>query len=60
MSNLHNIEQEERIIDEVYNDNSQEMQLMITGVMLSFGIDRDMAMIKIAEMRVHQWRIAHD
>ena len=38
---LHNIEQEERIIDEVYNDNSQEMQLMITGVMLSFGIDRD-------------------
>ena len=60
MSNLHNIEQEERIIDVVYNDNSQEMQLMITGVMLSFGIDRDMAMIKIAEMRVHQWRKAHD
>lgn len=60
MSNEHNIAQEEYIIDEVYNDNSQEMQLMVTGVMLNFRIDRDMALMKIAEMRIHQWRESHD
>jgi len=60
MSNVHNTAQEEHIIDEVYNDNSQEMQLMITGVMLSFRLDRDMALMKIAEMRIHQWRESHD
>ena len=60
MSNEHNTAQEEFIIDEVYNDNSQEMQLMITGVMLSFRLDRDMALMKIAEMRIHQWRESHD
>ena len=60
MSNEHNTAQEEYIIDEVYNDNSQEMQLMVTGVMLSFRLDRDMALMKIAEMRIHQWRESHD
>jgi len=60
MSNEHNTAQEEYIIDEVYNDNSQEMQLMVTGVMLNFRIDRDMALMKIAEMRIHQWRESHD
>jgi hypothetical protein len=60
MSNVHNTAQEEHIIDEVYNDNSQEMQLMITGVMLSFRLDRDMALMKIAEMRIQEWRESHD
>ena len=60
MSNEHNIAQEESIMDEVYNDNSQEMQLMITGVMLSFRIDRDSALDMITEMRIHQWRESHD
>ena len=60
MSNEHNTAQEEHIIDEVYNDNSQEMQLMITGVMLSFRLDRDMALMKIAEMRIQEWRESHD
>ena len=60
MSNVHNTAQEEFIIDEVYNDNSQEMQLMITGVMLSFRLDRDMALMKIAEMRIQEWRESHD
>jgi len=60
MSNVHNTAQEEHIIDEVYNDNSQEMQLMITGVMLSFRLDRDMALMKIAEMRIEKWRESHD
>jgi len=59
MSNEHNIAQEESIMDEVYNDNSQEMQLMVTGVMLSFRIDRDNALDKIAEMRVQEWYDAH-
>ena len=59
MSNVHNTAQEEHIIDEVYNDNSQEMQLMITGVMLSFRINRDMALMKITEMRVQEWYNAH-
>ena len=59
MSNEHNIAQEESIMDEVYNDNSQEMQLMITGVMLSFRINRDMALMKITEMRVQEWYNAH-
>jgi len=60
MSNEHNIAQEESIMDEVYNDNSQEMQLMVTGVMLSFRIDRDSALDMITEMRIHQWRKSHD
>ena len=60
MSNEHNTAQEEFIIDEVYNDNSQEMQLMITGVMLSFRLDRDMALMKISSMRIEKWRESHD
>tara|TARA_R110000824_G_scaffold144171_1_gene312038 strand:+ start:205 stop:387 length:183 start_codon:yes stop_codon:yes gene_type:complete len=60
MSNEHNTAQEEFIIDEVYSDNSQEMQLMVTGVMLSFRLDRDMALMKIAEMRIQEWRESHD
>jgi len=59
MSNEHNIAQEEYILDEVYNDNSQEMQLMVTGVMLSFKVDRDMALMKITEERIEEWRKAH-
>ena len=59
MSNEHNTAQEEFIIDEVYSDNSQEMQLMVTGVMLSFKVDRDMALMKITEMRIEEWRKAH-
>ena len=44
MSNEHNIAQEEYILDEVYNDNSTEMQLMVTNIMLSFKVDRDLAL----------------
>jgi hypothetical protein len=60
MSNLHNIEQEERITDEVYTDNSPETQLLVKGLMATFGYDRDMALMKIAEQRVEEWRKAHD
>ena len=59
MSNEHNIAQEEYILDEVYNDNSTEMQLMVTNIMLSFKVDRDMALMKITEMRIEEWREAH-
>ena len=59
MSNEHNIAQEEYILDEVYNDNSQEMQLMVTNIMLSFKVDRDMALMKITEERIEEWRKAH-
>jgi|TARA_R110000744_G_scaffold341353_1_gene446595 hypothetical protein len=59
MSNEHNIAQEEYILDEVYNDNSTEMQLMVTNIMLSFKVDRDMALMKITEERIEEWRKAH-
>ena len=59
MSNEHNIAQEESIMDEVYNDNSTEMQLMVTNIMLSFKVDRDMALMKITEERIEEWRKAH-
>jgi hypothetical protein len=60
MSNLHNIEQEEFIIDEVYTDNSTKMQSLVKGLMATFGYDRDMALMKIAEQRIEEWREAHD
>ena len=59
MSNEHNIAQEEYILDEVYNDNSTEMQLLVKGLMASFGYNRDMALMKITEERIEEWRKAH-
>ena len=60
MSNEHNTAQEEFIIDEVYSDNSTEMQLKVKGLMASFGYDRDMALMKITEQRIEEWRESHD
>ena len=59
MSNEHNTAQEEFIIDEVYADNSTEMQLLVKGLMASFGYNRDMALMKITEERIEEWRKAH-
>ena len=60
MSNEQNTAQEEHIIDEVYADNSTEMQLLVKGLMAIFGYDRDMALMKITEQRIEEWRESHD
>ena len=60
MSNEQNTAQEEHIINEVYADNSTEMQLLVKGLMASFGYDRDMALMKITEQRIEEWRESHD
>ena len=60
MSNEQNTAQDELIIDEVYADNSTEMQLLVKGLMASFGYDRDMALMKITEQRIEEWRESHD
>jgi len=59
MSNEHNTAQEEFIIDEVYNDNSTKMQLEVKGIMATFGLNRDMALMKISSMRIEKWRESH-
>ena len=60
MSNEQNTAQEEHSIDEVYAVNSTEMQLLVKGLMASFGYDRDMALMKITEQRIEEWRESHD
>ena len=60
MSNEHNTAQEEYILDEVYADNSTEMQLLVKGLMATFGYNRDMALMKITEERIEEWRESHD
>ena len=46
-------------MDEVYTDNSPETQLLVKGLMATFGYDRDMALMKITEQRIEEWREAH-
>ena len=60
MSNVHNTAQEEYITDEVYADNSTKMQLEVKGIMATFGLNRDMALMKISSMRIEKWRESHD
>jgi len=57
MSNLINIEMEERITDEVYNDDSLGMTQMLLAVKVAFNLPTlDLARMKIVEQRVYQWR----
>ena len=57
MSNLINIEMEERITDEVYNDDSLGMTQMLLAVKVAFNLPTlDMARMKIVEQRVSRWR----
>lgn len=57
MSNLTNIEMEERITDEVYDDNSTLMQHQLLAVKAAFNLPTlDMARMKVVEQRVYQWR----
>jgi len=56
MSNEWNTMGEERIADDVYNDNSQKMHAEIIGVMLMLKThDRDEAIDWIVNQRIEDW-----
>jgi|TARA_R100001480_G_scaffold563_1_gene1539 hypothetical protein len=56
MSNEWNTMGEERIADDVYNDNSLKMHAEIVGVMLMLKThDRDEAIDWIVQQRIDQW-----
>jgi|TARA_R100000084_G_scaffold48420_1_gene20037 hypothetical protein len=56
MSNLQNLETEEKIYQEVVDDNSSEMQLKIEALKIAFNCDRDAAIDMIAEATINKWR----
>ncbi len=56
MSNLQNLEAEEKIYQEVVDDNSSEMQLKIEALKIAFSCDRDTAIDMIAEATINKWR----
>ncbi len=56
MSNLQNLETEEKIYQEVIDDTSTEMQLKIEALKIAFNCDRDTAIDMIAEATINKWR----
>ena len=57
MSNLQNLETEEKIYQEVVDDNSSEMQLKIEALKIAFNCDRDAAIDMIAEATIQSIQV---